>query len=879
MTTSELGDLNFWFVSCAVTRRSVMTRRKVSMAFVVVVLVAFTWISGAMAQNANGATPADPWPRPFKLKNADVLVYQPQVDSWESNMLNFRAVLSITPAGSKREVLGVIWATARTQVDRVSRIVSLEEIKLTKSNFPTLPDNGMAYLRALQAQFVPAKRTISLDRLQAALVALGNVKPTPVAINNDPPRIIVSESPAILVPLLGGPVWRPVVGTRFERVINTEVLILREQGGTTNFLHLFDGWLSASTLTGAWSRAANLPPDIDRVIQNLAKSGAVDLLDGGKMQPKPSLAKNIPTIYVNETPAELIIFDGAPGFTPVTGTALRWASNTTAYVILDSASSNYYVLISGRWFRASDLAGPWTYVASSGLPADFSRIPVNSPAGVVLASVAGTPQAQEALIANSIPQTATVKLVDGPKFTSVIDGAPQFRPIPNTSLTYVVNSPTPIIVVSPSSYYALTGGIWFTGPTIKGPWVVATSVPAVIYTIPPTSQLHYVTYVKVYGATASAVYVGYTPGYLGTVVGPDGVVVFGTGYIYQPWVGTVYYAPPPTYGVMAQPVYNPAVGMSFGFALGYATASMTAAYYHPIYYPVYYHPAYYGAPCCGSVSANVYGQWGATTYSGTRTYYNNAGGAYGTSASGTYTNTATGTTGTYSAGHSYNPYTGQSEANASRTFNTTGGASGETSRGASYNNQTGNYSRSGSASVTGAGGKSESISGSTSGNIDTGQKSGEVTRTTGGSNVSKTTTTSASTGSGANRQTTVTDSQTGQSWSHTSGQPYSDQNGNIYKNSESGWQQHTANGWQNTSTPPQSMQSEEQGRGQGEERFNSFAQSGANNLGAASSAGRFGQTGGGGSASRLGAGGAGGGWADRFGGGGGGGFSGFRGRR
>ena len=208
------------------------------MAFVVVVLVGFTWISEALAQNANGATPADPWPRPFKLKNADVLVYQPQVDSWESNMLNFRAVLSITPAGSKREALGVIWATARTQVDRVSRIVSLEEIKLIKSNFPTLPDNGMAYLRALQAQFVPAKRTISLDRLQAALVALGNVKPTPVAINNDPPRIIVSESPAILVPLLGGPVWRPVVGTRFERVINTEVLILREQGGTTNFLHL-----------------------------------------------------------------------------------------------------------------------------------------------------------------------------------------------------------------------------------------------------------------------------------------------------------------------------------------------------------------------------------------------------------------------------------------------------------------------------------------------------------------------------------------------------------------------------------------------------------------------------------------------------------------
>ena len=67
-------------------------------------------------------------------------------------------------------------------------------------------------------------------------------------------------------------------------------------------------------------------------------------------------------------------------------------------------------------------------------------------------------------------------------------------------------------------------------------------------------------------------YVGYTPGYLGTVVAPDGVVVFGTGYVYQPWVGAVYYPPPVTYGVMAQPVYNAAVGMAFGFAMGAAAA-------------------------------------------------------------------------------------------------------------------------------------------------------------------------------------------------------------------------------------------------------------------------------------------------------------------
>src|SRR5499433_3220285 len=731
-----------------------MTSTKILTAFTFVVLATLASIGSAQAQG-NGAQPADPWQRQFKLSNATALVYQPQVDSWENNVLNFRAVVSITPNGAKQEILGVIWATARTQVNRVSRIVVLEDIKLTKSNFPTLPDNGAAYMRALQQQSVPSQKTISLDRLQASLVATGNVQPPKVVVNNDPPQIIIAYAPSILVSISGNPIVRPVTGVAFERVINTEALMLQPQGGGNYYLHVYDGWASAGAITGPWSQATTSPAGIDQVATNLAKTGQVDMLDGGNMQPKPSLVKATPTIYVSQTPTEMLVFQGQPTFTSITGTSLQWASNTTADVILDTGSGNYYILVAGRWYRTPALtsAGPWTYVASNTLPPDFKRIPVDSPAGVVLVSVAGTPQAQEALIANSIPQTATIPLVNGPKFTPVFDGAPQFQPIPTTTLQYVVNSPTPIIRVDANTYYALTAGVWFTAPSATGPWVVATYVPAVVYTIPPSSRLYYVTYVKVYGATDKVVYVGYTPGYMGTVVAPDGVVVFGTGYTYQPWIGTVYYPPPPTYGIMAQPVYNPAVGMSFGFAMGYTAAALTAAYYHPYYHPLYYHPAYYpgyyGHPCCGSVSYNTYGQWGATAYSGTRTYYNNWGGAYGTSTSGHYTNYATGTTGTYSGGRSYNPYTGEAQANASRTFNTQSGVSGDVSRGASYNYDTGNYSRSGSASATGPGGRSASISGSTSGNVYSGQESGDISRTTSGTNYSKTTTTSASTGEGA----------------------------------------------------------------------------------------------------------------------------------
>lgn len=497
------------------------------------------WAGGALAQPAGGAPrlPADPWPREVTLPDATLLIYQPQVSSWQGNTLALRAAVAVRPTGGKQETqetFGVVWATARTQVDRVSRIVALHDFTVTKSDFPTLPDRGAAYLSALQTHFAASQRTIALDRLEASLAASGAAKPTEIAVNNDPPRIMISETPALLVPIDGAPVVRPVPGTIFERVINTRALVIREQGTSTWYLHVYDGWLSAAAVAGPWVETTVVPPALGPVAQQLARSGQVDLLDGGNTKPKPSLSAGVPTIYVSETPTELLVFRGQPSYTSVPGTSLDWVSNTSADVLYDTAGRNYYILAAGRWYRAALLTGPWSFVASTALPPDFRRIPRTAPAGVVLAAVAGTPEAQEAVIANSIPQTATIPRVNGPAFSPVFDGAPQFRRIEGTPLQYVVNSPTPIIQVSPSGFYALRAGVWFSATALGGPWYVAAYVPAAVYTIPPTSPLHYVTYVQVYGSTAQVVYVGYTPGYLGTVVAPGGVVVYGTGYAYQP---------------------------------------------------------------------------------------------------------------------------------------------------------------------------------------------------------------------------------------------------------------------------------------------------------------------------------------------------------
>ncbi len=792
---------------------------------------------------AAASIPADPWPRKVDLANASVLVYQPQVNKWEGNQIDFRAALAIQPVGAKEETFGVIFATARTQVDRVTRTVVFENLKITKSDFPTLPNRGAAYTAELQKNIASDVRTIALDRLEASLATTG-VKPPAVAIATTPPNVIVSYSPAILVPIDGAPVLKPVPNHgRTKRVINTRALILQGGFGDHFYVHVFDGWLESASISGPWTQASLGPimrSEADAIAKELAKSGIVDLLDGGaKANPKPSLANGVPTIYTPQVPAELIVFKGQPDFVPVVGTQLLWASNTTSDVLIDTASNNYYVLMSGRWFRSAALGGPWTFVASDALPADFARIPPHSLAGAVLATVAGTPQAQEAVISNSIPQTATVPLRNGPKFTPSFDGPPQYASIPGTTLSYVVNSHEPVIRVGENSYYAVVAGVWFTATQLTGPWTIATSVPTEVYTIPPSSPVYYVTYVRIYEATPQYVYVGYTPGYLGTVVSPYGTVVYGTGYAYSPWIGSVWYAPPYTYGVAAAPIYNPWVGYTYGFAVGLATA----AWLEPYWGGAWYAPGYWGGyPCCASASANVYGHWGNATYSGTRSWYA-GGGVAGTTFSGSYA-TARGTTGNINAGRQYNAWTGNASRGYDRTFNTAAGGSGNVARGSNYNVYSGQRSTGSAVSGTGAGGSTYDRAGAT-----TAGPQGDAH--VGG-------------GSTYNAKTGQTNS-----WATASvgNNHYADVNGNVYSNTGNGWQQHSSSGWSGASGDTSWADRESQARSDGGDRAGSFSTASPISQFGGGGGDRFGGGGGFGGGDRFGGGGFGGG--DRFGGGGG----------
>lgn len=638
-----------------------------------------------------------PWPRTLRSGDLTFKVHQPQPEKWDGLRLTGLAAVSVQKDGAPKAEHGVLKLAVNTVVDKGERLVYLSDLEITEALFPGDANRGRAYAARLK-ELVPKEiKTISLDRLETTLATIQEKRQagTAARLKNTPPRFVFSTKPAMLIRIEGKPVYRPVEGIALESVLNTHAVVLRDAAGR-HYLHLFDGFMEAPALSGPWAVSAQPPVAAAQAAAQLVKARGADLLEGpqdpatGK---RPSLKETAPpAIHIAEVPTELIVTTGEPRYVAIAGGALEYVENTTGNIFRDRGTGKIFVLTSGRWFRAASLQGPWEFVPASQLPADFARIPDDSPKENVKASIPKTPQAQEARIANSIPNMARVPPSQTTMAPLAIDGEPEIKPIPGTSLSYVVNTPAAVIRVSDKQWYALDKGVWFTAAGLNGPWKVADSVPAVIYAIPPESPLHYVTYVRIYGVMDDGdILVGYTPGYYGTVVSADGTVVYGTGYSYPAYVSnTVYVSQPSTYGCGCDMAWTPWGGWAFGFAMGWAI--FDDDYYHHYHYG-YYPPAprwgpygaywneYGGATAWGpggwaGTTGNVYrqrGDWSGVTrgsagynaYTGNewaRQYgraYNSRTGTQAAGHRGTVNNVYTGQTVSGGRVVGYNPNTGQ----------------------------------------------------------------------------------------------------------------------------------------------------------------------------------------------------------------------------
>jgi hypothetical protein len=536
-------------------------RRHASALKKIIVLAAMAMV---LAPSSSAPAEGEGWPRRFESEQGTVLLYQPQLESFKGDQITSRAAVSVQKKGAKQPVFGVVWLAARAVTDRDTRQVTIDEAKVTEAKFPNAtPEQIGQFQDFLTKEIEGRSHTISLDRILAMLDLAEKEKAADKGLQTNPPKIIFATHPVVLVLLDGEPKLLPLPDSKLMRVANTPFLMVYDPAGKTFFLKGGDTWLKAVEVKGPWQDAGPLPEGLKALDASMAQM----------KQPAPQKVEaeggKLPEIIVSLEPAELIATEGEPEYTPIEGTNLLYISNTESTVFMDTTSQFYYALFSGRWFATKSLQdGPWTYVAPSRLPADFARIPEGSVKGFVLVNVAGTPQAQEAVLDNSIPQTAAI---DRKKATTKVtyDGDPQFQPIPGTDLQYAVNTGQQVFQEG-TKYYACDQGVWYEADSPNGPWQVSVQPPAQVDAIPPSNPNYNCKYVKVYDTTDDVADVGYTPGYTGSYV-QDDTVVYGTGYDYPGYATDTTYIPAPvTYGYDA--TYDP-----YDSYWGYQPA-----YYNPV---------------------------------------------------------------------------------------------------------------------------------------------------------------------------------------------------------------------------------------------------------------------------------------------------------
>lgn len=505
------------------------------------------WVNVGLLCITSAPAWAIDWPQEINAEEGTIVVYQPQPESLDGNLLKGRAAMSLQLEGHDEPVFGAFWFDARIDTDRDAGTALIRDVKVTHVRWPDSKDAGQQRFTAIVEGAVPENGfEISLEQLTASLESAETEKKSLEDLRNDPPVIVFERELAVLLLYDGDPRYSPVENSDYERILNTPFAVVRDKRGEDYWLSSGTFWYHAKDALGPWSPTASPPSDLVKMMP------APDEDEGAPSSPPAIVAANKPT--------ELIVTQGKPDWQSLPGGELLYVKNTETPWLRELSTSNMYVLLSGRWYRSKSEQGPWTFVRADELPAGFKDIPPDSDVGGVRTAVAGTDEAKEATLDAQVPQTAAIKRSEA-KLTVEYDGEPKFEKIPGTSVSYAVNTGAQVLEVG-GKYYAVDNGVWFVSSSAKGPWAVADSVPEEeIGKIPPNSPVYNTTYVHVYESTPQVVYVGYTPGYLWSFP-YYGVPVYGTGWYYPPYYGAMYYPRPPTWGFHVG--YNPWTGWNFG---------------------------------------------------------------------------------------------------------------------------------------------------------------------------------------------------------------------------------------------------------------------------------------------------------------------------
>jgi hypothetical protein len=427
-----------------------------------VLALAAVLMAGAAAAMADDTG----WPREIGTKRGKLLLYQPQIDRFKGNILEGRSAMSFTAKGTSEPIFGAFWFKALLETDFDTRRARLVSIQVPRVKFADATEEKQKEIGAFLEQEIPKLDIpISIDRLSAAMEEVSLESRGAGDFKHEPPKIEITYEPAVLLLFDGKPILRDIEGQKgsYQRAINTPLPVVLDVKAKKYYLCGGEIWYVAAEALGPWSVTTSVPAPL------LAMKKETDKRQKQQKQqePKPEQSEATdeaaaeqkeateddkpPKVIVATVPTELVVVFGPANWATVENTELLYVSNSQGNIFKDLTTQKTYILLSGRWFEAMSMRGPWQFTPPEQLPRDFRHIPEDSSVGNVLASVPGTDAAKDALLDAQIPQTATIKRT--PVTLEVTyDGSPQFKPIEGTTMEYAVNTNFSVIKVGERFY-------------------------------------------------------------------------------------------------------------------------------------------------------------------------------------------------------------------------------------------------------------------------------------------------------------------------------------------------------------------------------------------------------------------------------------------
>lgn len=185
-----------------------------------------------------------------------------------------------------------------------------------------------------------------------------------------------------------------------------------------------------------------------------------------------------PEIIVSYKPAILLFIDGDVVYEDLKDYKLKRVMNTPFALFFDPVKKQYYLFEEGNWYSSApdlkqfsllknisdDLSGIQAVIEKSMADADENEITQQDKENI-LSIDSPDNKLSEVVVPEVIVRFTASELIE-------IDGQPDFKPVKNTNLLFVANTPSDLFMdIASQRYYVLISGRWYSSSDLKGNWV------------------------------------------------------------------------------------------------------------------------------------------------------------------------------------------------------------------------------------------------------------------------------------------------------------------------------------------------------------------------------------------------------------------------